>query len=342
MLYNDTMTLPLGKLPPDRLAQLLQQIAARDPSVLLGPGVGRDCAVIDPGGDQLLVAKSDPITFATDEIGWYAVQVNANDLATTGATPRWFLATILLPQTMEPDEIDQIFDQMRAACADVGAIVVGGHTEVTYDLTRPIVMGTLLGTVTRDRLITPDGARPGDAIILTKRLAVEATSIMAREKAEELRRAFDEPFLQHCRYFLHEPGISVLHDAQIAMQAGGIHAMHDPTEGGVATALHEMALAARVDLRIEPGAVPIYPETQALCDYFGLDPWGVIASGSLLLAVAAAEVDRVVAALQRNQIEAAVIGHVIGKSDQPIVLTELAGRCKPLRAFERDEIAKLF
>ncbi|HSD85333.1 MAG TPA: AIR synthase related protein, partial [Anaerolineae bacterium] len=87
------MTLPLGKLPPDRLAQLLQQITRRDASVLLGPGLGRDCAVIDFAGDQLLVAKSDPITFATDEIGWYAVQVNANDLATAGATPRWFLAT---------------------------------------------------------------------------------------------------------------------------------------------------------------------------------------------------------------------------------------------------------
>ncbi len=336
------MTLPLGKLPPDRLARLLQQIAARDSSVLLGPGIGRDCAVIDPGGGQLLVAKSDPITFATDEVGWYAVHVNANDLATTGAAPRWFLATVLLPQTIGPDEIDQIFDQVRAACADVGAIVVGGHTEVTYDLTRPIVMGTLLGTVTRDRLITPEGARPGDAIIFTKRLAVEATSIMAREKAEELRRAFDEPFLQHCRHFLHEPGISVLRDARIAMQAGSIHAMHDPTEGGVATALYEMALAARADLRIEPGAVPIYPETRVLCDYFGLDPWGVIASGSLLLTVAAAESDRVVAQLQKNRIEATVIGHVIDKSDQPIVLAALAGRCEPLRAFERDEIAKLF
>jgi hydrogenase expression/formation protein HypE len=336
------MTLPVGKLPPDRLAQLLQQIAGRDPSVLLGPGIGRDCAVIDTGGEQLLVAKSDPITFATDEIGWYAVQVNANDLATTGAAPRWFLATVLLPRTIEPEAIDQIFDQMRAACADVGAVIVGGHTEVTYDLTRPIVMGTLLGTVARDRLITPDGARPGDAIILTKRLAVEATSIMAREKAAELRSAFDEPFLQRCSDFLHAPGIAVGRDAQIAVQAGAVHAMHDPTEGGVATALHEMALAARADLRIDLDAVPIYPETRALCDFFGLDPLGVIASGSLLLAVAAAEADRVVAALQRNRIEAAVIGRVIDRSEQPGVLAEHAARCAPLRVFERDEIAKLF
>jgi len=336
------MTLPLGKLPPDQLARLLQQIAVHDPSVLLGPGIGRDCAVIDFDGDHLLVAKSDPITFATDEIGWYAVQVNANDVATAGATARWFLATVLLPQTIEPAEIDRIFDQMRAACAEVGAIIVGGHTEVTTDLTRPIVMGTLLGTVARNRLIRPDGAQPGDAIILTKRLAVEATSIMAREKTEELLVAFDETFLQRCRHFLREPGISVLRDAQLAMQAGRIHAMHDPTEGGVATALNEMAVAAQVELHVDLDAVPIYPETQALCDYFGLDPWGVIASGSLLIAVGAAEADRVVEVLREDQIEATVIGRVIDKSDHPIVLAGFEDRREPLRPFEQDEIAKLF
>jgi hydrogenase maturation factor len=336
------MTLPLGKLPPDRLARLLQQIAVNDPSVLLGPGIGRDCAVIDFGGDQLLVAKSDPITFATDEIGWYAVQVNANDLATTGATPRWFLATVLLPQVATPEEIDRIFDQMRAACLDIGVTIVGGHTEVTYDLTRPIVLGTLLGTVTPDRLITPDGARPGDAIILTRRLAVEATSIIAREKAAELTGVFDVVFLRRCRRFLHEPGISVVRDAQIALQAGHIHAMHDPTEGGVATALNEMAVAAQVELQISPQAVPIYPETQRLCDHFDLDPWGVIASGSLLLAVEAADVDRVVENLRLQSIEANVIGRVLDRSDRPIVLAEIEGHREPLRSFERDEIAKLF
>jgi hydrogenase expression/formation protein HypE len=340
--YNDAMTLPLGKLPPDRLARLLQQIAVRDPSVLLGPGIGRDCAVIEFDGDQLLVAKSDPITFATDEIGWYAVQVNANDLATTGATPRWFLSTVLLPQSIASEAIDQIFDQMRAACADVGATIIGGHTEVTYDLTHPIVLGSLLGTVARDRLITPMGAQPGDAIVLTKRLAVEATSIMAREKAEELRLAFDEAFLQRCRRFLHEPGISVLRDAQIALRAGHVHAMHDPTEGGVATALNEMAVAAQVNLQIDRQAVPIYPDTQILCDYFDLDPWGVIASGSLLLAVEAAGADRAVKALREDHIEATVIGRVIDRSDQPIVLAEIEGRSEPLRSFERDEITKLF
>jgi hydrogenase maturation factor len=149
------MPLPLGKLPLDQLARLLQQIAARDPSVLLGPGVGRDCAVIDLGSDLLLAAKSDPITFATDEIGWYAVQINANDLATTGATPRWFLATVLLPAGQATAELaEAIFTQIHDACEALGVSLAGGHTEITLNLDRPIVSGTMLGEVTPDRLIT--------------------------------------------------------------------------------------------------------------------------------------------------------------------------------------------
>ena len=304
---------------------------------MLGPGIGRDCAVIDLGDDQLLVAKSDPITFATDEIGWYAVHVNANDVATTGARPRWFLATVLLPQTIEPPQIDALFTQLRAACDELDMTLVGGHTEVTTELTRPIVMGTLIGTVTADRLVRPDGAHPGDAIVLTKRLAVEATSIIAREKAVELQAVFDTDFLQRCRAFLHTPGISILADAQVALEAGGVHAMHDPTEGGVATALRELAIASQIDLEIDLDAVPLYPETQQLCDHYKLDPWGVIASGSLLLAVEAAHSDRVVQALRDRQIEATVIGRAMRSSTHPSVHSQ-----RPLPLFERDELTRLW
>lgn len=331
--------LPLGKLPPDHLARLIGNVAARDPSVMLGPGLGRDCAVIDLGGDQLLVAKTDPITFAADEIGWYAVHVNANDVATTGATPRWFLSTVLLPQAIEPGEIDRIFEQMRSACDDVGAVIVGGHTEVTYDLNRPIVIGTLLGLVARDRLILPTGAQPGDAVILTKRIAVEATAIIAREKSADLSDTFDAEFVRRCRNFLHDPGISVVSDARHAIEAGRVHAMHDPTEGGIATALMEVAIASQVDLAIDVEAVPIYPETRRLCDHFGLDAWGTIASGSLLIAADSSDADRIVEALRAAQIEASIIGRVVAKSDRPTVRTQQGDT---LPSFARDEIARLF
>ena len=333
---------PIGKLPNDYLAHLLTNFPVKDKSVVLGPGVGRDCAVLDLGGDQLLVAKSDPITFATDEIGWYAVHVNANDIVTTGATPRWFLSTILLPLGTETAAIDKIFADIQAACAELKVAVIGGHTEITHDLKRPIVLGSMLGLVPRDRLILPTGARPGDAIILTKRLAVEATSILARERYLERAAGLGTDYLDRCKNFLHVPGISVAADARIAVAAGSVHAMHDPTEGGLATALNEMATAAGVNLTIDGAVVPTYPETRALCNRYHLDLWGVIASGSLLVAADVVDARHIITALRDANIEATVIGRVTGKSDDPTVYVKQRDELRPIPRFVRDEIAQLF
>ncbi len=332
---------PPGKIPAGTLAQLLAKAAPAHRRVLVGPGVGVDCAVIDLENGNCLVAKTDPITFATDAIGWYAVHVNANDIATMGAVPRWFLATILLPEgKSDAALVESIFDQVRGACAEIGAALVGGHTEVTLGVDRPIVAGAMLGEVAREQLITPAGARPGDALLLTKRVAVEATSILAREKARELIGRFDLAYLHHARRFLHDPGISVVRDAQVAIAAGRIHAMHDPTEGGLATGLHELALAAGIGLEIDAQAVPIYPETQALCAAFGIDPWGVIASGSLLMAVEVDDAVTIVDALHAAGIEAAIIGRVVERERGVLVRGE--STAQPLKAFARDEIVKAF
>jgi hydrogenase expression/formation protein HypE len=330
---------PLGKLPADVLARLLTTIAPADPRVILGPGIGLDAAVIDMG-DRLLVAKTDPITFAADSIGWYAVQVNANDIATTGAAPRWFMATVLLPESRADETMaEHIFDQIYSACAAIGASLVGGHTEITYGLDRPIVVGAMLGEVAREALVTPSGARPGDALLLTKGIAVEGTAIIAREKAQALAH-LDPVFLERCRRFLIEPGISVVRDAAIATSAGRVHAMHDPTEGGLATGLYEMALASGIGLAIEADAVPIYPETVALCHAARLDPWGLIASGALLLAVQVEDAEKIVSALQAQGILAAVIGRATPAA-QGVQLRTPEGTCA-LPHFARDEIARLF
>src|SRR3990172_4015146 len=178
--------LPVGKLPVEMLAELLEGAPLHDPRVLLGPGVGLDCAVLDLGA-TLLVFKSDPITFATEEIGWYAVHVNANDIATTGADPRWFMMTLLLPEgTATMGQVEQIGQQIFQACREIGADVIGGHTEITHGLQRPIVIGTLIGEVARERLVTPQGAAPGNRLLLTKGVPVEATAILAREFPERL------------------------------------------------------------------------------------------------------------------------------------------------------------
>src|SRR6059036_1067548 len=179
--------LPLGKLPGDLLQAILDKHAPRDPRVIVGPRVGEDAAVID-AGDRYLVVTSDPITFATDELGWYALHVNANDVVVRGATPRWFLATLLLPAgTTDEAGVRALFGQLAEACDDLEVALVGGHTEVTHGLDRPIVAGTMLGEVAKDKLVTTGGARVGDAIVLTKGVPLEGAAIIAREKEAELR-----------------------------------------------------------------------------------------------------------------------------------------------------------
>jgi hydrogenase maturation factor len=336
--------LPLGKLPHEQLASLLRRYAPDDPRILVGPGLGEDATVIDLGhdlSDRLLVAKTDPITFATDEIGWYAVNVNANDVACMGATPCWFLVTLLLPEGCTDSAlVERIFDQIGQACAALDISLAGGHTEITYGLDRPIVVGHMLGEVARDRLVTTGGAQVGDVLLLTKGVAVEATAIIAREKAEELTDRFSPEFLARCRGFLHDPGISVVRDAQVATTAGRVHAMHDPTEGGLATGLWELAWAADVGLEIAASALPVLPETAQLCQAFDLDPLGVIASGALLMAVHPDDAPAVQRALQAEDIPAFEIGRVVEKAAGVTLLT--AEGQQPLPRFARDEIARLF
>ena len=333
--------LPAGKLPPPLLDRLLRRFAPSDPRLIVGPQMGEDAAVIDFGATYL-VAKTDPITFATDEIGWYAVNVNANDIAVMGGVPRWFLATVLLPEkSSTPALIEAIYAQLSEACNALGVSLAGGHTEITVGLDRPIISGTMLGEVTPERLVRSSGVQPGDDLILARGVPIEGTAIIAWEKEQELlARGFDPALLKRAQGFLHDPGISVVAAAHLAVDTVAVHAMHDPTEGGLATGIWEMAQASGVGLTVDFDAVPVPPESQALCDSYGLDPLGVIASGALLVALAPAETGKLLAAFADAAIPAQVIGHA----------TEPAGELKAWRGgretvfprFAVDEIARLF
>ncbi len=331
---------PVGKLPQADLVALLDHVMpGPDPRVIFGPGLGRDAAVID-FGDRYLVTKTDPITFATDEIGWYVVNINANDVACLGARPRWFIVTLLLPEGQtDPALVESIFDQLRSASQELGISVIGGHTEITHGIDRPIAVGAMFGDVAPEDLVRSDGARPGDILILTKGIAVEGTAILARDLRERLCESLDLELLDRASLFLHSPGLSVVRDAMIATSAGEIHAMHDPTEGGVATGIHEISEAAGLGADIDARALPVYPETLAICDVLGLDPLGVIASGSLLIAVAPRDAGTVIAALQVQGIAATAIGTL--RETRGVELRDEDGR-RPLRKFARDEIAQLF
>lgn len=336
----DMSIYPLGKLPPQDLAKLLTRYTVTDPRVVIGSAVGEDAAVIDMG-DRYLVAATDPITFATSEIGWYAVNINANDVACMGASPRWFLATLLLPENRSTAElVEQIFAQITSACAELGVTLVGGHTEITYGLERPIVIGQMLGEVASGKLVTSRGAQPGDDLILTKGIAVEATAIIAQEMYSQLLPTFGEDKIVAYTNFLHQPGISVVKEAAIATAVGGVRAMHDPTEGGVATGLHELAQASGVGLKIFEPKLPYLPETLALCRHFELEPLGVIASGALLMATDPDFTPKIVMSLAQAGIRASVIGRVQSPEqgrwlvDGPIK--------RPLPTYPRDELTRLF
>lgn len=342
------MSLPVGKLPPALLQALLERYARPDPRLILGPGLGLDCAVID-FGDRLLVAKSDPITFATDEIGWYAVHVNANDVVTTGARPRWFLAAVLLPERCEPDLAESVFAQMDSACREVGAVLVGGHTEITSGFDRPVLVGTMLGEVAPDSLITPRGARPGDRLLLSKGVPIEGGSILARE-FPHLLQDVPQGVLLRARDYLHDPGISVVAEALAAAAAGGVSAMHDPTEGGLAGGLWELADAAGLAIEVDLQAVTMLPEAAALCARLGLDPLAVIASGALLIAVQPSAASTVAAAIRSAGVDVSEIGHLREgqgvwsraiPSTPPNEQAE-AVTLRPLPRPERDALAQMF
>ncbi len=332
--------LPIGKIPPELLAQFLAKAPLQDPRVLQGPGVGLDCAILDLG-EVLLALKSDPITFATDEIGWYGVQVNANDIATTGAHPRWFIITLLLPEKNATAELaDQIADQIFAACEDLGVDVIGGHTEITHGIDRPILVGTMIGEVARDRLVTSKGAQPGDRILLTKGVPIEATAILAREFPERLSEDFTTTEIEQAQNYLYDPGISVLKEALLAVESGQVNAMHDPTEGGLATALWELAQASERRLQFNPESVYIPELSRRVCQVFNLNPMAAIASGALLLTAHPGEAQAIRAALLSQGITCVEIGHV--EAGPAEVLQTTPSGPLPLQRPERDEIARVF
>jgi hydrogenase expression/formation protein HypE len=335
------MSQPLlpGKLPPDLLATLLSMVATDDPRVLVGPRPGVDAAVLD-FGERCLVVKSDPITFATEEIGWYAVQVNANDVAVMGAAPRWFLATLLLPEGTTEEGVRGIWESLLRACRELGISLIGGHTEITGGIDRPLLCGHMLGEAAPDELVRSDGARPGDRLLLTKAIPLEATALLAREqRAALVARGWPAGDLDRAAAALYDPGISVVREARLAASRRAASAMHDPTEGGLATGLRELAAASGVGLYIYRERIPVRPDGAALCAAFDLDPLGAIASGSLLLAVPAARAPELLAAYAEEGIPCADIGEVV-PAEAGLLLVD-AGVERELPIFGRDEIARL-
>jgi len=347
-----------GKLSPDILERLLAPAeeaahGSLSPGIIVGPGMGLDGAVLDlripvdpeggeEGGEEgappsFLVAASDPITFAAEEIGWYAVHVNANDVVCMGALPRWFVATILLPEGAREEDAAGVFQEIHRGCRQVGATLVGGHTEVTPGLHRPILVGTMLGVT--NRWISAAGARPGDTLLLTKGAGIEGTSILAREARDRLAGKVEDHVVDRARDFLHDPGISVVPEAGILREVGTVHAFHDPTEGGVAGGIHELCQASGTGARIRLEAIPVFQETRKLAAVFDIDPMGLMGSGALLVAAPPEDARAMVEALRSESIPAVPIGTV--EEEEVGVVAVENGEEQPLRRFVSDELTRV-
>lgn len=304
------LALPEGKLPERLLSRHLGTLPADDPALLVPAGVGQDVAALDVRTEEVVAVHGDPITLSGQELGRAAVQVNANDVATAGATPRWFLATVLLPPGTSAAEALCLLGDIADAARELGVTPVGGHTEVTSVVSRPVVSGTMLGVVDRAGLRDKRDARPGDRVVLTKAVAVEGTALLAAELADHLLAAgLDEGELARCRRFLEL--ISVVPEARVAARLEGVVAMHDVTEGGLATALEELAVACGHGLLVEPALVPVYPETRRVCAALGLDPLGLIGSGSLLIVCRPEAVSALLTALDVEGVAATDIARFV-------------------------------
>ena len=334
------MNFPTGKINPLILEKYIRKIPSFDGRVKIGPRIGEDTAVVEAGSKYLLL-KSDPITFTADRIGWYSVHINANDIATMGGVPCWFLATILLPEKGSTEKvIKNIFSDLQDALSELRITLCGGHTEVTPGLDRPIISGMMIGEVPKRKLVRNDRIKSGDRIILARGIAIEGTSIIAREKESELRKSFPTKLIQDAKNYIYKPGISVLKAARIAAEAAPLSGMHDPTEGGLLGGIWEMAHRQKLGFEIQEEKIYVYPECRMICDSVGIDPLRLIASGALIITSRPRNADKIITALSNSDVPAAVIGSFAPASKG----CSLTGdkRKKRIKPPFIDEITKIF
>ncbi len=311
-------SLSVGKLEPDVLKQLVFScLGAASSRVILGPTIGEDASVID-FKDKLLVVHSDPITGAVENIGWLAVNIVANDIATRGVKPLWMLIVLLLPSSMDSAKLKHITQQIDRAAKELGIAIVGGHSEVTPSIKRPIIVATAMGETEKGKLVQSSGAKVGDQVVVTKGVAIEGTAILSSELSELLQRKIDSRIVENAQKFIER--ISVVKEALTAVKVGGVHAMHDATEGGVAAGLQEIAWASDVGIVAYEEKIPVYEETELICQALKIDPLKTIGSGALIISAHPEKAMEIVAALRENDIRASVVGEIVGKSKGSYIL----------------------
>ncbi|MEM3516502.1 MAG: AIR synthase family protein [Candidatus Bathyarchaeia archaeon] len=331
------MSLPYGKIHPKFLEKIVfNYLGFKRNDVILGPSKGEDAALIKVG-KELIVASCDPISGSIKNIGWLAVNVSANDVATRGVKPCWFLSCILLPKNSKLNVLKAICKQMDLASKKLEIAIVGGHTEVSLGLTHPIVVGFCAGKVEEGKYVSCNKAKPGGKRILTKGAGIEGTAILATEKEKELVKFLGKKLIEKAKKYMNL--VSVVKEALMAFNFGGVQAMHDPTEGGVLGGLCELIEAANLGAKIYEDKIPINEETAAICNLFKINPLQLISSGSLLIVADPNKAEKIVNKLKDIGIKASIIGETLPNSKERYIISK-NGKTRKLLMPKTDELWK--
>ena len=312
---------------------ILKQLQTKREEVLIGAGVGEDCAILTLAEDEVFVVSTDPITGTSKDAGMVAVHITANDLASSGAEPIALLVSALLPETIEELEIRELMAQMETVCAELHIQIAGGHTEVTKAVNQPILTVTGIGKAKKDRIITTKGAKPGQYIVMSKWIGLEGTSILAKEKEALLLTRYPSHLVEEAKAF--DRFLSIVPEAATAGKSG-VTAMHDVTEGGIFGALWELAESSGVGLEVDLKQISVRQETIEICEFFELNPYELISSGSLLM-VTDDGLD-LVRKLRQAHIPAAVIGKIRDGNDRVVINEEERRYLEPPKS---DELYKV-
>ncbi len=304
-----------GKLHPRLLKNIVyKSLGVDDPDVIVGPAIGEDAAVVSLGNGRVLVVHPDPITGSEELLGWLSIHIPCNDIAVTGARPRWLVTTLLLPEDYGEDSIRKIFNDMDNAAREVGVSIIGGHTEYTAGIDRPLVSVTAIGITDQDSFVATRNARPGDLVLMTKFAGLEATAVLASDFADELlEKGIDESIISSARRYARE--VSVVREALLLAEKKLVNSMHDPTEGGIIGGLAEIAYASNTSIIAYASKIPVTRETIILSRAMGVDPLRSLGSGSLLATVSPNKAGEALRTLESIGVKATIIGEVVEKDE---------------------------
>ena len=331
-----------GKIPNELLKHLLDGLSViADGRLELGPSIGEDSAILNIN-EQIVLVGSDPITFPTESPGWHSVIINSNDIAASGGIPKWYTATILMPEGSSTQEFTDIFKDVANTCADMDIQLIGGHSEVTASVRHPIISGTMIGLANRTDLKPTNNAQIFDDILITKYCPIEGLNIILTQYPDIIDAAGLTPSeIASITTMSSKANMSIINEAKIVKTFEEVHSMHDPTEGGLATALREMLSASCVGAIIDESSLPIPTSAQKLCRLIDIDPLGLVASGSLLFTIASQVSDEIILALQSMSINCTKIGYTVPESEGVSIIQSDSGLKIPLPVFSTDEITKL-